>query len=345
MICERAEEDKPKGCKKGSGQNMKNLNRNAGGRRAAKKEKTIMIVSSVFVLGALTMTGIYVNNNNKQSRNDGYNIDFSMLENQIENPGTEEWNEIQEQADNSFLAVPEDDLDYAPVENVDSGMVEIPGLTDAVLPEQAVQEKDRMEMPENVNSAENIEDKQIADSTEESEITAKEVMEQSAEDAIDQAAMLADAGKPADSEVLSFGEPDFEAGDTLVWPVSGNVIIPYSMDKTVFFPTLAQYKCNPAMILAAGEGDMIAAVAGGRVTDVFFDEEIGNTVTVDIGNGYEVTYGQLKDIAVSKGSYVAKDGLIGYVAAPTIYYSVEGTNAYFKLTLNGEPVDPLGQLQ
>lgn len=325
---------------------MKNLNRNAGSRRAAKKEKTIMIVSSVFVLGALTMTGIYVNNNDKKSQNDGYNIDFSMLENQIEAPGTGGgWNEIQEQADNSFLAVPEDDLDYAPVENVDSGMVEIPGLTDAVLPEPAVQEKDRTEMPENVNNAENIEGGQIAGNAGEPETIAQEVTKQSAEDAIDQAAMLADAGKHTDSEVSSFGEPDFEAGDTLVWPVSGNVIIPYSMDKTVFFPTLAQYKCNPAMILSAGEGDMIAAVAGGRVTDVFFDEEIGNTVTVDIGNGYEVTYGQLKDIAVSKGSYVAKDALIGYVAAPTIYYSVEGTNAYFKLTLNGEPVDPLGQLQ
>ena len=99
------------------------------------------------------------------------------------------------------------------------------------------------------------------------------------------------------------------------------------------------------MVLAATEGDIISAVAGGRVTDVFYDEEIGNAVTVNIGNGYEVTYGQLKDIAVAKGSYVEKGSVLGYVAAPTIYYSAEGTNAYFKLTLNGEPVDPLGQLQ
>ena len=34
------------------------------GRNAAKKEKIIMIASSAFVLMALTMTGVYVKNNN-----------------------------------------------------------------------------------------------------------------------------------------------------------------------------------------------------------------------------------------------------------------------------------------
>ncbi|MBO5165368.1 MAG: M23 family metallopeptidase [Lachnospiraceae bacterium] len=323
---------------------MKNQNRNVGGRGNAKKEKAIMIASSVFVLAALTMTGIYVNNNNKESQNDGYNIDFDMLENEAQdnqNIVEQKWDEIEEQAGDSFLAVPEDDLDYAPVENVDSGMVEIPGLTDNGVWEGYVQ-------PEAVEDKEPVEEdiavEEELDTTK--DILEEEVTEQSLEeleDAQDQAAMNADAGVSVQEEISY--EPDFVSGDTLVWPVSGSVLIPYSMDKTVRFATLEQYKYNPAMVLAATEGDIISAVAGGRVTDVFFDEEIGNAVTVDIGNGYEVTYGQLKDIAVAKGSYVEKGSLLGYVAAPTIYYSVEGTNAYFKLTLNGEPVDPLGQLQ
>ena len=123
------------------------------------------------------------------------------------------------------------------------------------------------------------------------------------------------------------------------------MIIPYSMDKTVYFPTLDQYKYNPAMVISAAEGATISSVASGTVVSVFYDEEIGNAVTVEIGNGYEVTYGQLKEIAVSKGNYLEKGSVIGYVAAPTKYYSMEGTNAYFALTLNGEPADPLGQLQ
>ena len=36
--------------------------------------------------------------------------------------------------------------------------------------------------------------------------------------------------------------------------------------------------------------------------------------------------------------------IIGTVAAPTKYFSKEGTNVYFKLTKDGEPCDPLNQM-
>mgnify|MGYP006992103663 CR=1 FL=1 len=100
---------------------MRKQNRNTG-----KKEKTIMIASSIFVLAALTMTGIYVKSNEDKAKNDGYNIDFSLLE-------EEENDYIVQNKKNDmgeeFLAVPEDDLDYAPMEEAGSGDVEIPGLT------------------------------------------------------------------------------------------------------------------------------------------------------------------------------------------------------------------------
>ena len=138
---------------------------------------------------------------------------------------------------------------------------------------------------------------------------------------------------------LSFGDTD-----TLVWPVVGNVLINYSMDKTVYFPTLDQYKYNPAIVIAANEGDMITAAAAGKVTSVFEDPQIGQAVTMDLGNGYEITYGQLKEILVSEGSYVSMGDMIASVAAPTKYYSIEGTNVYFKLTKDGNPVNPMTRL-
>ncbi len=54
-----------------------------------------------------------------------------------------------------------------------------------------------------------------------------------------------------------------------------------------------------------------------------------------MGNGYELTYGQLENITVSEGSFVHVGDGIGTVAAPTKYYSLEGTNVYFKLTKDG----------
>ena len=288
---------------------------NRNHRNNAKKEKIVMIASSAFVLAALTMTGVYVKNSNEKSQNDGYKIDFNVLENQAKQQA-EQLEQLTEPL--QIPQITEDDLDYMPLEQVDSGTVEIPGLTDrmteqATLLDEAMEAEDTLPVP------------------------AGGINDEAEEPATDDNATPGKKGKAQ--------APSFQTGDQLVWPVTGNVIIPYSMDKTVYFPTLDQYKYNPAMVISAAEGTTISSVASGTVVSVFYDEEIGNAVTVEIGNGYEVTYGQLKEIAVSKGSYLEKGSVIGYVAAPTKYYSMEGTNAYFALTLNGEPVDPLGQLQ
>ena len=97
-------------------------------------------------------------------------------------------------------------------------------------------------------------------------------------------------------------------------------------------------------MIQANEGDLITAAAAGKVIDVFEDVQIGHGVTMELGSGYEVTYGQLTNILVSEGSYVAMGDIIGEVAAPTKYFSVEGTNVYFKLTKDGEPVNPMSKL-
>ena len=92
-------------------------------------------------------------------------------------------------------------------------------------------------------------------------------------------------------------------------------------------------------------GENIAAAADGRVVSVSYDPMIGNNVVMELGNGYELTYGQLDNITVSEGSYVSTGDVIGMVANPTKYYSTEGSNIYFKLLKDGEPVNPMTKLQ
>ena len=144
----------------------------------------------------------------------------------------------------------------------------------------------------------------------------------------------------AETEKLSFSEEE-----QLLWPVVGNVLINYSMEKPVYFSTLKQYKCNPAIIIQAKEGQNIHAAARGRVTEIKKTEELGNIITMDLGSGYEIFYGQLDNIQVKEGDVVEKEEYIGDVAAPTKYYSVEGENVYFALKKNGEPVNPMTKLQ
>ena len=305
---------------------------NRGRGDSIKKERIVMIATSAFVLAALTMTGIYVRNTGEKDKNDGYQVDFGALENGVKEDVAANQPQIQEDSFDGYLPpYLEDDLDYTPMERVDSDEIEIPGLTDN---EIVKPKENRIEGP-------------VSSLQEEAQAASQAQWELDA--AMDQAAIEADAQTQMlggeEIPIVEQPQPDFQAGDSLVWPVSGSVLIPYSMDRTVYFPTLAQYKCNPAVIISATEGEAISASAAGKVVSVFYDAEIGNAVRVEIGNGYVVTYGQLKDIAVTEGSYIEKGSIIGYVAKPTKYYSVEGVNVYFALTLNGKAVDPMGELQ
>jgi septal ring factor EnvC (AmiA/AmiB activator) len=163
----------------------------------------------------------------------------------------------------------------------------------------------------------------------------------------DQTAENAEDTLPAEQEV---GMNDalalnFSADSKLGWPVQGEVIKEFSMDTTVYFPTLKQYKTNPAVLLQCPAGTQVLAAADGLVTAVGTNEEIGNFVSMDLGNGYAVTYGQLSEVSVTPNQYVTAGSSVGIVSSPTIYYVVEGDNLYFKMTQDGNPVDPLDYLQ
>lgn len=136
----------------------------------------------------------------------------------------------------------------------------------------------------------------------------------------------------------------FTEDSRLLWPVDGNVLMNYNMDKTVYFSTLDQYKYNPAMIISGSEGDQVICGAAGTVKSIDNSAETGTTVNIDLGNGYELFYGQLKDVTVKTGDYVAAKTVLGYVAQPTKYYSVEGTNVYFEMRKDGQPIDPLNYM-
>ena len=287
-------------------------------RGAFSKEKIVMAASTVLVLGTLTVTGLWLGaKNNRQD--DGYVVDLSTIEQDM-TTGLSEKEDIQF-ADNVTQDVttqnaPTDDLDYDPYfQETNSGNVENPDTSGSDSMSDGAKETVKKE-----TDTENKEEKQ------ETETGNVESNDQEA---------LSTAMQPA----LNFTDED-----TLVWPISGNILVNFSMDQTIYFPTLDQYKYNPAIVIEAHEGDLITAAAAGKVTGVYEDREIGKAVTMELGNGYEVTYGQLDNILVSEGSYVAKGDVIAQVASPTKYYSVEGTNVYFKLIKDGIPVNPMSKL-
>lgn len=311
-------------------------------RNGARKERIIMLASSVLVLTALTVTGVFVRSN-RQTEEENNVVDFSVIES-----GTEENAEIisDEETDTLFTEAGTDDLDYDPYfQEANSGHVENTDLTEKTETKKNTEsetedgkEEDALEEDSEAGmfdeEKETVAEKGKKSNTKESntkESNTKETMTTEEEDT----EAIATSVQP----VLDFTEED-----TLVWPIVGDILINYSMDKTVYFPTLQQYKYNPAIVISATEGESITAAADGKVISVAYDPQLGNTVVMDLGNDYELTYGQLENVTVTEGSYVAAGDFIGNVAAPTKYYSTEGANVYFKLTKSGEPVNPMTRL-
>lgn len=316
-------------------------------RNGVRRERIIMLASSVLVLTALTVTGVFVKRSNRAERDD-YVLDFETIEKASDL--TAEGLMSGEELDTLFAEVGTDDLDYDPsfqeansqnVENTEDKL-SLSKKKDAK--ESDVSEETDTEQEESEKASDNVKSKESRKDVSDKKKTDEEEEAGMFDESVDTARS---AQEPEAAEAISTTvQPtlDFKEEDGLVWPIVGDVLINYSMDKTIYFPTLEQYKYNPAIVIAATQGAGISAAANGRVTTVGYDPVIGNMVVMDLGNGYELTYGQLENITVSEGSYVSVGDGIGTVASPTKYYSLEGTNVYFKLTKDGEPINPMGKL-
>ncbi len=137
----------------------------------------------------------------------------------------------------------------------------------------------------------------------------------------------------------------FTKESRMSWPVEGEVISSFSMDATVYFPTLDQYKYNPAMLIRSDVNTPVLAAADGVVLEVSSNEEIGEYMRIALGNDYELVYGQLKAIEIAEGEMVTKGQVLGYVSEPTKYYTVEGNHLYLKMVEGQEALDPLDYLE
>lgn len=166
---------------------------------------------------------------------------------------------------------------------------------------------------------------------------ASEAAEQLAESSLQGTEVLS----ASDLEPLTAPEINFSEDTLMEWPVHGNILVDYSMDQTTYFPTLDQYRLSPAVSVQAVEGAPVTAAVNGTVYTIEETAQTGTTLTMELGNGYQAIYGQLTDLTVQEGDVVEKGTIIGYINAPTKYYSKEGSNLYFAMKKDGEPIDPI----
>lgn len=151
--------------------------------------------------------------------------------------------------------------------------------------------------------------------------------------------------KEEEKEASAKVSEGYDGKKKLEWPLLGNVIIPYSMDTTVYFETLDQYQCNSGLFIQAAENTKVKTVYSGTVKDVAKDDKYGTIVTVDMGGDYTAKYGQIQKVKVKAGDKVKAGETIGYVAKPTKYFTLEGSHLYFEVEKDGKAMNPVEILE
>ena len=237
---------------------------------------------------------------------------------------------MENEEDSVDQAIKTEEREDSEEETADANTSNVEGSRD--VEEETTQEKEGTDQTEaSQDQGENTQETETGETEENQEGTAQ--------DSETASAQITEQVETAMAPDLNFTESSL-----MEWPVSGQVVLDYNMDNTVYFPTLNVYKTSPAIAISAEVGTPVMAVANGQILSITENEETGTTVTVDMGNGYQAIYGQLKDVPFQAEEYVSAGAVLGYINEPTKYYTKEGANLYFALQKDGTPLDPLQYL-
>lgn len=95
---------------------------------------------------------------------------------------------------------------------------------------------------------------------------------------------------------------------------------------------------DPGCIFDASDGSTVVATAAGTVTEITEDEDNGNTVVIDHGNGYITIYTNKGDAMVKKGDEVSQ--------GTTLFIIGDGnTELRYQISKEGIYIDPLDVIQ
>lgn len=133
----------------------------------------------------------------------------------------------------------------------------------------------------------------------------------------------------------------FDDEQEMSWPVFGNIVTPFDMTTGIYDKTLEQYKVSDSICISTPVGTDVKATAEGIVENIFVDDEIGQTVVINHGNGWVSTYSQLEEkVSVAVGDIVKEGQPIGKVANPSKYGVALGPHLDFKVLKDDTPKDP-----
>ena len=131
------------------------------------------------------------------------------------------------------------------------------------------------------------------------------------------------------------------AASIRVWPVTGQALSGYSMEKLAYNRTMQDWRTHDGVDILAAQGATVQAACAGTVTAVYDDEYLGTTLVIAHDGGYTTQYSNLAAMpTVSVGDTVAAGDVIGAVGATALLEAGEEPHLHFSVCQNGAPIDP-----
>lgn len=133
----------------------------------------------------------------------------------------------------------------------------------------------------------------------------------------------------------------FSPEQGLAWPITGAVVLNYSVEHAVYHATLDSYRTNDAILIAGEEGMPVCAAVKGVVTEIQEELKTGTTVTMRISEEYSIRYGQLSKVEVKVGDVVEQGKSFAVLGKPSKYYTKEGPSLYLQVLKGDVPINPM----
>ena len=139
------------------------------------------------------------------------------------------------------------------------------------------------------------------------------------------------AAKPAE-------EP---ADTTVVLPLRGETVMPFSMDELVYSETMGDWRTHNGVDISCAPGDTVRAVADGTVEDVFEDSLLGTVMIISHADGVTSMYcGLAAEPAAAAGDAVEAGQAIGTAGNTNKTESQLACHIHLAMRQNDGYIDP-----
>ncbi len=129
--------------------------------------------------------------------------------------------------------------------------------------------------------------------------------------------------------------------DFFIMPIKGEILKNFNDKELQYSETYGDMRIHTGVDIAAEKDSGVTACGNGKVTGIQKSSTLGNTVTIDHGNGITAKYcGLSEKLNVAVGDVIDSKSVLGTVAEIPCE-SVEKSHLHLEMYKDGVPVSPL----